>query len=294
MAMTTMRDVQPYVDSMPLLTDPQALRQRARQDGCLFFRGLLPQDDVLDVRRQVLDVCARHDWLAEGSDLIEGIVHADRAVIESRDPRWQAFYCDVLKLRAFHALALNRAIIDALGVLFGEAVLPHSRNICRAMFPQTQTHSTPPHQDHFYIGGSDETWTAWIPLGDCPAELGSLAVACGMHEAGFIRDVHEAQGAGGSAVDVGEETAWFGGDFQCGDVLFVHSLAVHQGRDNETEDRLRLSVDYRYQPQSHPVRADSLLPHMGWQDWEDIYADWDADDPLRYYWQAWDLNVRES
>ena len=38
MAMTTMRDVQPYVDSMPLLTDPQALRLRARQDGCLFFR----------------------------------------------------------------------------------------------------------------------------------------------------------------------------------------------------------------------------------------------------------------
>ena len=42
------------------------------------------------------------------------------------------------------------------------------------------------------------------------------------------------------------------------------------------------------------MRADSLLPHMGWQDWEDIYADWDAADPLRYYWQAWDLNVRES
>ena len=43
MAMTTMRDVQPYVDSMPLLTDPQALRQRARQDGCLFFRDCCPR-----------------------------------------------------------------------------------------------------------------------------------------------------------------------------------------------------------------------------------------------------------
>ena len=115
-----------------------------------------------------------------------------------------------------------------------------------------------------------------------------------MHEVGFIRDVHEAQGAGGRAVDVGEEAGWFGGDFQCGDVLLVHSLAVHQGRDNETKDRLRLSVDYRYQPQSHPVRAGSLLPHMGWQNWEEIYADWDVGDPLRYYWQAWDLNVQES
>ncbi len=292
MAMTTMHDVQPYVDSTSLLLDAAALRQRAREDGCLFFRGLLPQDDVLDVRGQVLEVCRRHGWLVEGSDPMQGVVRAEGAVIESGDPRWQAFYCDVLKLRAFHALALHDKMVDALGVLFGEAVLPHSRNICRAMFPQTQTHSTPPHQDHFYIGGSDETWTAWIPLGDCPAELGSLAVARGTHAGGFIRDVHEAKGAGGRAVEVAEEAAWFGGDFECGDVLFVHSLAVHQGRDNGTADRLRLSVDYRYQPQSHPVREDSLLPHMGWLSWEDIYADWAADDPLRYYWQSWNLDVQ--
>ena len=64
MAMTPMRDVQYYVDTTPLLNDPEALRQRARQDGCLFFEGLLPQSDVLDVRQQVLDVCARHGWLA--------------------------------------------------------------------------------------------------------------------------------------------------------------------------------------------------------------------------------------
>ncbi len=215
MAMTTMHDVQPYVDSTSLLLDAAALRQRAREDGCLFFRGLLPQDDVLDVRGQVLEVCRRHGWLVEGSDPMQGVVRAEGAVIESGDPRWQAFYCDVLKLRAFHALALHDKMVDALGVLFGEAVLPHSRNICRAMFPQTQTHSTPPHQDHFYIGGSDETWTAWIPLGDCPAELGSLAVARGTHAGGFIRDVHEAKGAGGRAVEVAEEAAWFGGVVTC-------------------------------------------------------------------------------
>ena len=149
MAMTTMRDVQYYVDTTSLLNDPEALRQRARQDGCLFFEGLLPQSDVLDVRQQVLDVCARHGWLAQDNDLMKGIVQAERTVIESSDPRWKSFYCDVLKLRDFHALALHRAIIDALGVLFGEAVLPHSRNICRAMFPQTQMHSTPSHQDYF-------------------------------------------------------------------------------------------------------------------------------------------------
>ena len=56
--------------------------------------------DVLDVRRQVLDVCARHGWLAQDNDLMEGIVHAERTVTESSDSRWKSFYCDVLKLRA--------------------------------------------------------------------------------------------------------------------------------------------------------------------------------------------------
>ena len=100
MAMNTMRDVQYYVDTTSLLNDPEALRRRARQDGCLFFEGLLPQSDVLDVRQQVLGVCARHGWLAQDNDLMEGIVHAERKVIESSDPRWKSFYCDVLKLRA--------------------------------------------------------------------------------------------------------------------------------------------------------------------------------------------------
>ena len=109
MAMTTMRDVQYYVDTKSLLNDPEVLRQRACQNGCLFFEGLLPQSDVLGVRRQVLDVCARHGWLVQYNDLMEGIVHAQRTVIESSDPRWKSFYCDVLKLFAFHALALHRA-----------------------------------------------------------------------------------------------------------------------------------------------------------------------------------------
>ena len=43
MAMTTMRDVQYYVDTTSLLNDPEALRQRARQDGCLFLRACCPK-----------------------------------------------------------------------------------------------------------------------------------------------------------------------------------------------------------------------------------------------------------
>jgi ectoine hydroxylase-related dioxygenase (phytanoyl-CoA dioxygenase family) len=288
--MTAMKGVEPFVDSTPLLDDPARLRQRAHDTGHLFFAGLLDTQPILDVRRQVLDVCQAHGWLAPDTEREMGVARDGEALIESTgDPRWRAFYDDAQKLRDFHALALSDPMLAALEVLFGEPVLPHPRNILRVIFPRSATYSTPPHQDHFYIGGSRDTWTAWFPLSDCPVELGSLAVLPGSHRTGFL-DVHEAKGAGGRAVEVDEASLWAGGDFACGDVLFLHSLTVHQGQDNQT-DRLRLSCDYRYQPRSHPVREDSLVPHLGWLSWDEVYAGWPADDEVRLYWQEWDLQI---
>ncbi len=292
MAMTEMLNVAPFTDSVPLLNDPENLRKRAGKDGYLFFKGLVDAQEVWSVRKQILQKCAQHGWLAVGSDPMKGVVRSDMSITEGGDDRWQAFYKDVLKIRDFHALALQPAILDVFEKLFDEKVLPHSRNICRAMFPESKAYSTPPHQDHYYIGGTEETWTNWMPLGDCPVELGGLAVAAGSHRQGMYA-VHKAQGAGGHGVDVSDDSLWVGDDFSCGDVLILHSHTVHQGRDNLSGDRLRLSVDYRYQPASHPVRSDSMLPHMGWVSWEEIYENWPKDDPVKYYWRDWDLTLVE-
>ena len=292
MAHQTMLHVRPFADSTPLLADPAALRARASEQGYLFFRSLLDGESVLDLRRQILEICQQHGWLDESAPLMEGVTKEGSCFIESASPEWSAFYTDVQRLRAFNALALHPAIIAMLSTLFGEEVLPHPRNICRVIFPNALAHTTPPHQDNFYIGGTDDTWTAWIPAGDCPATLGSLAVAPGSHKLGKL-DTVKATGAGGHAIVLDEDTLWAGGDFACGDLLICHSLTAHQGQDNQSGNRLRISLDYRYQPQSHPVRSDSLEPHMHFTDWQDIYSGWADDDPLKYYWQKWDLQINE-
>ena len=126
------------------LQNPGKLRQQAKENGYLFFlfRNLIDPERVLEVRHQILDVCRNHGWLMDGSELTAGIAKPDIQVVESKDPRWQAFYDDVQKIRDFHALALEPPLIRAFEVLFGEQVLPHSRNICRLVFPNTDTHST--------------------------------------------------------------------------------------------------------------------------------------------------------
>ena len=292
MAMVDMARVEPLEDVTGLLTDPEALRAKAEDEGLLYFKGLLDPHKVQAVRSQILAVCDAHGWIKEGTVPDKGLANISAKVTEGRDPRWQALYTDIQKLRDFHALALDPEILETLTVLFGESVLPHSRNICRVVFPDSATHSTPPHQDNLYIGGSEETWTAWVPCGDIPVSLGGLAVAKGTHRLGKLDD-REAVGAGSRQVDVPEGAGWVGGDYVSGDVIFLHSLTVHQGRDNLSGDLLRLSCDFRYQPRSHPVRADSMDPHMGWLTWEEIYKGWDEDDPVKFYWKEWELDMFE-
>ena len=205
MAMIDMKQIEVPEDATALLQNPTKLRLQAKENGYLFFRNLLDPECVLEGSASKFSASARdHGWLADGSELTAGIANLDIQVVESRDPRWQAFYEDVLKIRDFHALALEPPLIRAFEVLFGEQVLPHSRNICRLVFPNTHTHSTPPHQDNYFIGGSDETWTAWLPYGDCPEKLGGLAVASRSHRRGKL-ETFEGVGPGGRQVPVEED-----------------------------------------------------------------------------------------
>lgn len=52
-----------YEDSMQLLSDPAGLRVRAEADGYLFFRGLLPKEPLLELRRQIIAILDRHGFM---------------------------------------------------------------------------------------------------------------------------------------------------------------------------------------------------------------------------------------
>jgi ectoine hydroxylase-related dioxygenase (phytanoyl-CoA dioxygenase family) len=96
------------------------------------------------------------------------------------------------------------------------------------------------------VRGSPALWTVWIPLGDCPLDLGGLAVAPGSHRHGLLP--HAGEGTGQQGVDVAPEATWESADYRCGDVLAFHGLTLHRALENRTTHRLRLSADFRYEP----------------------------------------------
>jgi ectoine hydroxylase-related dioxygenase (phytanoyl-CoA dioxygenase family) len=124
---------------------------------------------------------------------------------------------------------------------------------------------TPPHQDYFYIKGTPDTYTCWIPAGDCPEELGGLAVMPGTNQLGMLR--HEPmQGTGGHGVsherceEMGKP--WLTADFKTGDLLLFHGHTLHKALDNRTEDRLRVSLEYRFQRKKDDIDPGSMAIHM--------------------------------
>ena len=262
--------------------------EAAREDGYLYLPRLLRADEVLAVREEVTGVSARHGLLRPGAPTREAVAEPSAFMHESDPtPAYQAYYNDQLRLRCVHALAVHPALLSALETVLGESVLAHPRNIVRTVFPGRPSITTAPHQDHRPIKGTPEVWTAWIPLGDCPPEFGGLAVLPGSHRSG-LHPVAD----GTIYFETERDVAWRWNPMRCGDVLLFHSLTVHQARDNRTQDRIRFSCDFRYQGRSTPVHEHSLVPHMRWIDWEEIYAGWAADDPLRYYWRAYPLDIR--
>jgi ectoine hydroxylase-related dioxygenase (phytanoyl-CoA dioxygenase family) len=278
-----------FVDSTPLLDEPTALRQRAAQDGYLFFKQLLPSAEVLALRAEMLGVVERHGWRQPGQDPLGGLIDVEALnQVPEEEMRTdigvsREAYHDVQKLELFHWLPHHPRLLALYRVLFEKEVLVHARHIARMITAHRSVYPTPPHQDFPLIQGTPRTWTCWIPAGDCPRELGGLTVLKGSHHNGYL-PIQPARGAGGIAVPLcPNEVSWVEGDFEAGDVLTFPSYTIHKALRCKWKDHIRLSMDVRYQAVDEPVEAKSLLPHCDLT-WEQIYASWQRDD-LQYYWR---------
>lgn len=289
----------PLIDSTDLLTDADVLRRRGEADGYLFFRSRIPAEPLLSLRREMLMVLDRHGLLRSDTALDEARADLDEvAKAKLVGGCTDAAYADIQRLELFHRIAHHPSLLEIYAALFDGPVLPHPRNIARVLLPGPKARATPPHQDFIHIQGATQTWTAWFPLGDCPRQLGGLAVLRESHKKGVLA-VGSAEGAGGlETMLCRDEDTWLGADYRVGDVLTFPSTTVHRGLPNQMGDRIRLSCDFRYQSALDDIEEKSLRPHRDVLTWDEIYASWESDE-LKYYWESsplkmsdWDESVR--
>ena len=273
------------------MDDPAELRRRIADEGYLFFKRLQNPDKLLDLRQEMMSTIQRVGWLVANTDPMEAIADITTQCTEG-DNEYSAGYAEVYKLEAFHRSAHWPEVTGMIEKIMGRPIMPHPQKIARIWFPKYTEHTTPTHQDFVHFQGNFETLTCWAPVGDCPIELGGLAVIPGSHKVNRVLEHHFSLGAGSLVVEPEAhadeiEPVWHSTDYEIGDSLIFPALTIHKALPNYTEDKLRLSLDNRYQGVGDVIAEHMLHPHGPSQlQWEDIYPAWSSDD-LKYYWQQY-------
>ena len=108
-----------FVDSTPLLGDPLALRERAAEDGYLFFKQRLPADAVLSLRAELLAILDKYGWRQPGQDALGGLIDYDaiNRLTEEEMHRTDVgvtadAYHDVQRLESFHRLPHHPRLLE--------------------------------------------------------------------------------------------------------------------------------------------------------------------------------------
>lgn len=279
--------MQPFTDSTPDLANTETLRARMREQGYLFLRNLIPSETIAALQLQIAEIAQAANWLLPNTNPAEALANQAGFCVDP-DPTYLRTLRAINHLEAYHALKHHPALTTLLERLLGGPILPHPRVLCRNIFPAREEFTTKSHQDYPNVQGTTEVYTAWMPLIDCPIEVGPLQVAAGTHT-GEIYDFNIATGAGGIEITHDFPNQWATAPFQQGDVLLFHSLTVHKGVPNRS-NRLRMSIDVRYQLLSEPFNPDNANPDAQPLAWSDIYANWKSQD-LQYYWQRLPLTL---
>lgn len=280
--------------------DPAELRRRLDEEGYVFFKRLQNPDKLRDLRREMFTVIQQGGWLVAGTDPMDGIANVAAQCTEG-DLGYTDVYHKVYALESFHRSAHWPEVLNMMETLMGRPVMAQPQKVARIWFPKYTEHTTPIHQDFVHFQGSFDNLTCWAPVGDCPIELGGLAVLPGSHKVNQVLDHHFSLGAGGLYVDTDQDAkthkeldvAWHSTDYEIGDSLIFPALTVHKALPNYTEDRLRVSLDNRYQAIGDPIAEHMLQPHLSLNikfTWEEVYANWQSDD-LKYYWKAYNNPV---
>ncbi len=269
--------------------DAAHLRAEMDAHGYVMIRGLLSPKDLNSLLRDLTAVLHQAGWLRSDSDPFDRIGNAGAACFED-DSAFKSVYDHVFCLPSFHALPHHTVLQQVMKMLVGPYLLIHPKSVGRLIFPNFERAITPAHQDHTAVAGDKQTFTAWLPLHDCPLEQGPLRVLDGSHKFG-LQPTAGKTGCIPPGTERGGE--WVSGEIYAGDLLLFNSLTVHQAAPN-TSNRMRISLDCRFQSYLRPVNPGALVfAGSGRRSWEKIYADWPSD-ALKYYWKRLPLQLKPS
>lgn len=181
--------LRPSDPNMPI----EELRQRYEQDGYLFVKGLLPREDVLEMRHRYFDFLAPTGVLQEDTNPVEGIFNKAKSpddypgigaghvgnngrpggdsAAQFVDKAIEAHYKDWYAEKFCNHPDLYGFVARFMG--WGDNTLSFKRTLLRNNPPGSKPIGV--HYDQIFLRYGDPTSvTAWVPIGDIKLNGGGL------------------------------------------------------------------------------------------------------------------------
>ena len=234
-----------------------SLRQAIIEDGYAYLDGVLDRNAVLECREYILNK------FFDAGGIIKG--EATDAVLEENCgvgcvPFMEGYNEFTHNSKVINVLE-NPVIKNIFTKIFNQEVISFDYKWLRGVSTGSYTGV---HYDIVYMRrGSPELMTCWIPIGDIPMDMGSLAMCKGSQHFSKLQETygsldHEKDnldGTGWFSMDPIEITNEFGGQWTCtdylaGDIIVFGMHTLHMSTTNITK-HVRLSCDNRWQPKSH-------------------------------------------
>lgn len=244
------------------------LREQFAEQGYLWLKGILNRERVMAFREQYFSAMAHTGLLIDGTAPVEGIYSGNKP----NPQQLNRIRAEIVRWARYESFCLSPEIWQFYEKLLGDAVYLHKRKLVREIAPQTQI-ATGAHYDLVYLrGGTDSVCSSWIPLGDISVEMGGLVYLENSHK--FGREM-EADFSRKSTTLPEEErisaynrfmdetgwltkdlpalankidSRWLMADYEAGDMVIHGAYTIHASTNNQdTEGRIRLSTDIRYQ-----------------------------------------------
>lgn len=259
-------------ESNDVLPHDAQLRERMDDDGYLYLRNFLDRDEVAEVRQALCETLAEEGWLDPAFPITQAI---------AKEGMNSYFRADLVNggrpTELLRKLIYGDRMMEFYGRLLGGDAMHYEYTWLRIISPGNGTF---PHCDIVYMGrGTNQLYTAWVPLGDVPLNVGGLVVVEGSHKNEELRwsycqmDVdtacinnaghsqpensgHKAFGA--LDLDLRALRSRLGGriltspEYRMGDLLTFSVFLVHGSLDNQSR-QIRMSSDSRYQLASEPA-----------------------------------------
>lgn len=252
----------------PAATPMAELRDRYAENGYLWLKSFLDPEEVVAFRGYVFRHLAPSGLIAEASDPRLGLAGPGEPDKREADRRLMA----LVRSAAYEAFCVQPRLHRFMDAFLEGLAYLHKRKIMRYTRPHTPA-NTPAHYDLVYLrGGTSRIVTAWIPIGDVPAEMGGLVYLEGSHAIGvemerefsrraadlspeeridaYNRNMAEGGWISKDLPDMAErfDARWLVADYEAGDVMIHSPFMIHASTTNvDRQNRIRLSTDIRYQ-----------------------------------------------